>query len=241
MLIGNSIFWYDSLESTQDKVIETLKQDNIRSGDIIISWEQYQGRGQRNRKWITEPGQNLTLSFPIYIQKAQISQPFTIITFISLALHRFLQQLLPNHKIYIKWINDIIIQNRKICGILIDTLVQKNQLKYAIIGIGLNVNQSEFPLLPYATSLKLITQKAYELVSILDKLVVCLNHYAEMFFQAKHTLLHSLYNQYLYRRGDWIAGEKILGVDEKGLLFTSDYQSQVHHYSFHEHKFDFYQ
>lgn len=243
MLIGNNVFWYDSLDSTQDKVIEFLKQGVINSGDIVISWEQSKGRGQRNHQWFSEPGKNLTLSFPLFLDHNYSLSLFSLTALVSISLHNFLQELLPENPVFIKWVNDLIYQDHKIGGILIDTLLQKSKLIQAIIGIGINVNQADFPVsILHASSLKLASHKNYELVSLLDRLLEYLNLYAERFFHGnKEQLeLYNLYNKFLYRRHEWIAGEKILGVNENGLLITTDVQKQIRSYSFPEPKFNFY-
>lgn len=240
MLLGNSIFWYDSLDSTQDLATEAWRQGKIRSGDIIISYEQLQGRGMRQNKWYSEAGQNLTFSFPLSFASKHQLHFFGLITFVSLALHAFIRDTTKREKVYIKWVNDLILENRKLSGILIDAVWQKNHLACAIIGIGVNVNQLDFADLERATSLQKVTGKSYNLPVLLASLINYLNHFAELLLAGSEAELHDLYNKYLFRRLDWLGAEQIIGVTETGLLATLDKQGQRRFHNFPYHQIDFY-
>lgn len=220
--------------------MQAWQAGKIHSGDIIISREQRRGRGMREKQWLAESGQNLTLSFPLSFPTQQNTQFFSIISFVSLALHAFIQEIAKHQQVHIKWVNDLILNDYKVGGILIDTYLQKNRISYAIIGIGLNVNQLEFPVLQRATSLSLVTGETYRLPELLARLVGYLRDYAELLFAGEFQKLHKLYNQHLYRRLDWILDKQILGVSAAGLLMTIDRQGQLNYHNFQNHQIDFY-
>src|SRR5699024_7695995 len=88
---------------------------------------------------------------------------FKISALVSTALVEKLQKILPDYPFSIKWPNDILSGNRKICGILIENLFKGGTIQHCIIGIGLNVNQTNFPGHPQAGSLKMLTQKEFSI------------------------------------------------------------------------------
>ena len=134
----------------------------------VITFNQTEGKGQRGNTWVSEPGSNLCIS--LYFSDLNISfkDQFNLNMLVSLKIIDILNSLfLKNLKI--KWPNDILAENKKISGILIETFSKNNIIKDLIIGIGINVNQGDFNDLINATSMSLIMNKKYDL-NILYKL-----------------------------------------------------------------------
>ena len=134
----------------------------------VITFNQTEGKGQRGNTWVSEPGSNLCIS--LYFSDLNISfkDKFNLNMLVSLKIIDILNSLfLKNLKI--KWPNDILAENKKISGILIETFSKNNIIKDLIIGIGINVNQGDFNDLINATSMSLIMNKKYDL-NILYKL-----------------------------------------------------------------------
>ena len=134
----------------------------------VITFNQTEGKGQRGNTWVSEPGSNLCIS--LYFSDLNISfkDQFNLNMLVSLKIIDILNSLfLKNLKI--KWPNDILAENKKISGILIETFSKNNIIKDVIIGIGINVNQGDFNDLINATSMSLIMNKKYDL-NILYKL-----------------------------------------------------------------------
>lgn len=121
--------------------------------------DQFAGRGQTTKEWHSEKGKNLTFSILLQPNFLRLVDQFRLTIAVSLAMCQYLERFIPSEKVKIKWPNDIYVENRKIAGILIENIVQKQDWKYAIIGIGINVNQAMFPdfIRERATSLKLET------------------------------------------------------------------------------------
>ena len=134
----------------------------------VITFNQTEGKGQRGNTWVSEPGSNLCIS--LYFSDLNISfkDQFNLNMLVSLKIIDILNSLLLKN-LKIKWPNDILAENKKISGILIETFSKNNIIKDLIIGIGINVNQGDFNDLINATSMSLIMNKKYDL-NILYKL-----------------------------------------------------------------------
>ncbi|QYA25530.1 biotin--[acetyl-CoA-carboxylase] ligase [Gramella sp. MT6] len=129
------------------------------------------GRGQRGSNWLTKAGENLTFSVLYPQKKLNISRHFLLSATISLAVLEGLQTLkIPDLKV--KWPNDILSAKKKIGGILIENIVKTEGIVASVIGIGINVNQTDFEGLPQAGSLKSITGDDYDIDEILEKLIL---------------------------------------------------------------------
>ena len=148
----NDIIWLDEVKSTNEYLrrhIDTL--DNL---SVAAAWSQTEGRGQGQHKWHSQPGQNLT--FSILIKKPDL--PAARQSEISDTAAKSIVELLERHGIeaWIKPPNDIWVSDKKICGLLIEHSLRGDRIRWSIIGIGLNVNQTTFPEdLPNPTSMAL--------------------------------------------------------------------------------------
>ena len=112
--------------------------------------------------WESEDSKNLLCSIYKKDLGIKVEDQFVLSMLVSLSIIRTLEKLnLP--KLYIKWPNDIMSDNKKICGILVENMVKQNSIKESVIGIGLNVNQNTFKNLPNATSIKKIKGVAFNI------------------------------------------------------------------------------
>ncbi len=153
----HDIIWLESIDSTNEEARRRLPElDNL---SVLSARQQTAGRGQRGNTWSSEPGDNLTFSIVLKYGSGALTQiraadqsAISEITALSVV------DLLSSHGIgaEIKWPNDIYVGDRKVCGILIEHSVRDACLSSSIIGVGLNVNQTEFdPALPNPTSMLL--------------------------------------------------------------------------------------
>lgn len=150
-----------------------LKQlsDSKRQPDetAVVSDYQSAGRGQIGNSWSSEAGNNLTFSILYYPQNLAANKSFLIAEMTALSVKRALDKFVGD--IRVKWSNDIYWQDRKICGILIENDISDGLIARSIIGIGLNINQTEFsPELPNPVSLQQITGLTYDRIQILDEI-----------------------------------------------------------------------
>ena len=130
-------FNYKFVNSTNDIAINLIKQKNIKSG-FVLAEKQKKGRGQRGKKWISYKG-NLFIS--IFFSLEKINLTLKQLTIINTNLIIKLISFYYKKKVKIKLPNDILINKKKVCGILQET-IQKNGIKYLIVGIGLNLVKS---------------------------------------------------------------------------------------------------
>ena len=134
----------------------------------VITFNQTEGKGQRGNNWVSEQGSNLCISLYFSDLNINLKDLFNLNMLVSLNIIDILDSLfLKNLKI--KWPNDILAENKKISGILIETFSKNKMIKDIIVGIGINVNQIDFNDLINATSMSLIMNKKYDL-NILYKL-----------------------------------------------------------------------
>ena len=230
---------FDSLEST-NKYCEALDLSQVEDFTCYWTLEQTAGIGQRGNHWEAAPKQNLTFSLVLHPSFLPADRQFKLTESLSLALVDFLSPFTFHLSPSIKWPNDIYVGGKKICGTLISThltthhssLITHHSSLFtsAICGIGLNVNQCDFPdWVPNPTSLALLTDKQYDLESLLQQLLACIEkryNALEAGVDPEPEYLAHLLNldipaNYIYNEKEIVA--TITGVDPHGrLLLTVD-------------------
>lgn len=202
-LIGNSVEWLDEVISTNTYVLDLLNSERPAEGSIFIANFQTKGRGTESNTWESAAGQNLTLSLLIYPSFLTPDKHFSITQAVALGIKDFIRQQKINN-VKIKWPNDIYIADGKVCGILIQTTIQGSRFGYAVVGIGLNVNQVAFiSEAPNPVSLKMITGKDYELSEKLSELCACLDFRYAQLRKKDLKALDADYLNSLYRFMEW--------------------------------------
>lgn len=171
LFIGRNLITLKEVDSTNTFLKDALsKSTPLLDGTVIMADKQLAGRGQSGNSWISEAGKNLTFSILLNPVFLAIEKQFDLNMAISLALNDFLNKY-TSQGVAIKWPNDSYFHNKKIAGILIENILQGNRIKHAIIGIGLNVNQEDFPgNLKNVTSLKQALHQDYNLMQILGEI-----------------------------------------------------------------------
>lgn len=212
--------------STNSLMQELLKAGKLNNGDVIRANYQSRGIGQVGNLWESEKGKNLTFSLFLDTHFLAASEVFYLNKVISIAIHNYLTDL-DFMDVKIKWPNDIYIGNKKVAGMLTNNSFLGNNLQNSIIGVGLNVNQVEFlKNAPNPTSLKLVSQKNYDLDEELDKLLQYIYQHINQLakgdvLQIDADYLDRLYQykeQHKYKdRSGTFSGE-IIGVDAYGQL-----------------------
>lgn len=160
----------NATNSTNTYLKNLLKEKQVKDLSCIWALSQTQGRGQQGAKWISDPGKNLTFSVLKKFENLPSEYHFLLNMEVSLAIFRALKKLyIPD--LAVKWANDILSSKKKICGILIENTLHKEQISSSIIGIGLNVNQVFFNDLPNVSSLQKIMGHPFDLEEVL--LLIC--------------------------------------------------------------------
>jgi BirA family biotin operon repressor/biotin-[acetyl-CoA-carboxylase] ligase len=219
---------FDSLNSTNSYAIELIKQKADKNGMIIHSFCQTDGKGQRNSTWESLPYQNLTFSIIYHPKQLLLNQQFLLSAAISLGIVNCLKNIgLLN--VYIKWPNDIVVNNKKIAGILIESTAQKNYVNKVVIGIGLNLNQTQFTY-PQATSVILESGVSQGIQAMRDELLLKLDEqFTKLENDEQFECLLKDYKAQLWGGGLWISARfapefgspeniKIIGVEPSGEL-----------------------
>ncbi len=133
----------NATDSTNSYIKDLAQKQDLNDFTVVVAKYQKKGRGQMGTMWESESGKNLTFSVFTKFLNYEIDKQFYLSMAVSLALINVIKQYV-NTPIYIKWPNDILAENNKIAGILIENTIKLNKIKSSIIGIGLNINQSEF-------------------------------------------------------------------------------------------------
>lgn len=156
----------DAINSTNSYLREMCAVNHPEDFTVVVTKDQTEGRGQMGTVWHSEKSKNLMFSVFKDVSYLNVTLQFYISIAASIGLYMALKKLhIPN--LSVKWPNDILSDNKKIAGILIENIIKSNKLSGTIVGIGINVNQMNFENLPEATSLKLITGQSINLDELL--------------------------------------------------------------------------
>jgi BirA family biotin operon repressor/biotin-[acetyl-CoA-carboxylase] ligase len=244
--IGKNLIQLSSVSSTNTYAAEFVQKERPEEGTVIMTEYQENGRGQRETSWESEKGLNLLASF-IFYPTINVTDHFLFNQCIALGLHEMIRSELGNN-VTIKWPNDILVNEKKIAGILIETAISGNKFQYAISGIGINLNQQYFKKYsPEATSFFLETEKLFMINDILSKLCICLSKWYNILNERNFDLIRIFYLSKLYRKDELslfvISDEKIRatikGIDENGNLLLEKKDGEILKINFKEMKYVF--
>ena len=189
----------NAIDSTNSYLRELASKKPLEDFTVVITKHQTKGRGQIGSMWNSEKGKNLTCSVFKRNFCVSIDDQFYISMLTSLAIVKTLQ-LFQVPKLVIKWPNDILSEQKKICGILIENVIKYQDIEGSIIGIGLNVNQTQFQNLPFASSLKNLTGTLFDVEELLVGIVEQLKYYFNKLEQGKQDFIKRAYEALLFRR-----------------------------------------
>jgi len=213
-----------SCHSTNDIALEMTRNTDITEGTVIITDHQTKGRGQRGNSWLASPGENITMSLLLKPKFLEASRQYFLNMAVSLAVLKTVNDALGEDKGVIKWPNDILVRNRKVAGILIENGLVGKYLEYAIIGIGLNVNQTNFNEFQ-ATSLGKNLGRRLQLEDVIGSLIENIEAFylklkAHMTSEIKEEYLKSLlgYRTPLRFKSEFEFDGIIENVTDSGLL-----------------------
>lgn len=224
------IICLDSVEST-NRYCELLDPAEVEEFTCYWALEQTAGIGQRGNVWVSGArGENLTFSVLLKPDFLPAAEQFRLTQAVSLAVSDWLRRLLPEGcPVQVKWPNDIYADGGKICGTLISCRLIGTVIGSAVCGIGLNVNQTQFPSwVPHPTSVAQITGSHYDTAALLPSLLEAIG---TRYDQLRHGIDHSaeylsrLMNlgtprRYMYDSHEITA--TVNGVDTFGRLLLTD-------------------
>ncbi|HEX2969892.1 MAG TPA: biotin--[acetyl-CoA-carboxylase] ligase [Bacteroidales bacterium] len=241
MIIGSKIIYKDQLPSTNTYALELIDSGKPEEGTIICTDRQTTGRGQPGNSWESEPLKNLTFSLILYPEFIDPSCQFLVSMTISLGIRDFINK----HAVFssIKWPNDIYVNDDKIAGILIESSTMGGNIRFMIVGIGININQEEFrSQAPNPVSLKHVTGKTYDLPECLNDLTACIDSRYNELKEGRIEEIRKDYHRNLYRINKWTmfrddSGEftgRIQNVDDDGRLTIELKSGENRFYYFRE-------
>jgi BirA family biotin operon repressor/biotin-[acetyl-CoA-carboxylase] ligase len=225
----HSFIRLEQVDSTNMFVEELINSNNDLQEHLVVNTKfQTQGQGQVGNSWYSSKSKNLLFSYLLAPQFLKPSDQFRLNIIISLAIVDFLQKYCKQkERIRIKWPNDIYIDDKKIAGVLIRLFIQNQKIKYAIIGVGININESSFPgNIPNPTSLSLETREDYDPDELLSNVTMLIYKHYEQLKKITWEQLESSYLKLLYQydmcaryryKGELISA-RIIGLTEYGQL-----------------------
>ena len=215
----NSLIYFNNCASTQDELIDFLNQHYLSEDFLAVyTFNQTKGRGQYGNSWENLPEENLAYSFALKTKNINVSD--TCFNFYTAILVRDFIANLTKTEVKIKWPNDLILKNKKICGMLFEK--DKN---YFMVGIGINILQENFKNLPKAGSILSQTGLSFELKAFTESLhQYIFEHLVQK--EIPNDVLE-LYHLHLYRKNEVSVFEKnevrqngiIQNVDENGYIW----------------------
>lgn len=174
--IGRSVAYYESTGSTMD-LARTEAEGDVREGAIVLADEQTAGRGRQGRSWISPPGVNLYVTL---ILRPALDHLRYLSIIAPLAVCHAIEET-TGLVARIKWPNDVLIDDKKVCGVLAESEIEDEAVRYALVGIGVNVNVD---VAPYSEIRELATSLRTELqreVSREEVLAAVLNHFEKLY------------------------------------------------------------
>jgi BirA family biotin operon repressor/biotin-[acetyl-CoA-carboxylase] ligase len=227
LIVGQNLVTLKEVDSTNTFLKNVLANNEpVPEGTVIMAESQVAGRGQQQNKWYSSVNESLAFSILLNPAFLPVNQQFLLTCAIGLGIYDALFPLV-GQQLKIKWPNDIYISNSKLGGILIENQVQGSTMRNSVVGIGLNINQQQFPdWLPNAVSLRQILQTDYDLKALL--LEIC-RHIEHWYIKLKHgetSQINEAYLQTLYwlntpgrfKAEDVIFDGVITGVSPTGQL-----------------------
>ena len=219
-----SIIKLSATDSTNSYLKELSLEQTLDDFTVVSTELQLKGRGQMGSKWVSDKGKNLTISILKKLENFDVQNQFNLNCIVSLAIYDVLLEIkAPN--LYVKWPNDILSVDKKICGILIENILKGRFIQAAIIGIGLNVNQTNFGTLEKVSSLGLLLEQKLEPHNLIEPI----RNRLKFYFSISSQELREKYHKILFRKDIPSTfmntkNEKfmgiIMGVDTEGKLIV---------------------
>ena len=230
----------EQVDSTNNYAMAKVHAGMAKHGDAFFSGNQTRGKGQRGRVWQTTEGENIALSVVLNASLLNIVHPFQLSAAIALASHDFFSKY-AGEETKIKWPNDIYWRDRKAGGILIENKYIGKMWKWAIAGVGININQQSFDhKLNNAVSLTQVTGVQYEVEALARELHLCVMERVKSILTKPFELMLAEYHLHLYKLNEAVRLKKgsmtfettVKGVSAQGQLLTLDAISR--HFDFGE-------
>ncbi|MBA4686651.1 MAG: biotin--[acetyl-CoA-carboxylase] ligase [Candidatus Galacturonibacter soehngenii] len=233
--IGEELYFYEEIDSTNTKA-KQLAETGATSGTLVVSNMQTAGKGRRGRQWESpsETGIFMTLILKPDMNPSKASM-LTLV--MALAVVKACNEVTKS-TCYIKWPNDIVLNKKKICGILTEMSAEMDYINHIVIGIGINANVDSFPeeLKDKATSLKIENGKEVKRAMLINRIMVHFEHEYEIFMHNESMKAQiDEYNEFLINKDKEVTIIEpsnqyqgiALGIDEIGKLLVKKEDGKI--------------
>lgn len=227
---------FNEISSTNDLAKKLWSEGKIKANTIVSASYQNQGKGQQNNVWESEADKNLIFTLLVSPDFLKIEEQVYLNMAVSLAVYDYFTNK-NIRECFIKWPNDIMVNHKKVSGILIENSISQSLIKVAFIGIGININQRDF-YNAKAGSLALIKGKSYDLIEELKQFEICflkrnkqLKTQKQTIFDAYHDALYLKNVRTLFRFAEQTMFGKILGVTHHGQLEVAFEDGSIQYFS----------
>lgn len=232
---------YTETSSTNSELRRLLSEEELPQFTLLYADYQTSGRGEGGNLWHSEAGKNLLFSFLLRPNGIKAVDAFDISIVVSVAIKKFLLNFIDD--VSVKWPNDIYWRDKKICGILIENSIMGDCLDSSIIGVGLNVNQVDFPKsLPNPVSLSNVTAEQYSADYMLKGIAEQIVSEYNLYLSGEREGIKEYYHNSLFRLGTLskfmsrgsVFEAVIRGVRPNGCLLLEDKSGNINSYAFKE-------
>jgi BirA family biotin operon repressor/biotin-[acetyl-CoA-carboxylase] ligase len=229
--LGRPLMYQAVTGSTNDDALLAARA-GAPHGSVFIADEQTAGRGRRGHTWVAAPGESLLFSV-LLRPKLELAQTSALTLAVGLALRDAVTPLISTAP-ELKWPNDLLVQGKKLAGVLVESQLQGDQLQAVIVGVGLNVATREFPaeIAASATSLALLGATHLEREALLFDLLDAMSARLSAYQQSGVAGILSELNAADALRGKRVRVESAVGVgrglDEQGRLLIEDDAHETH-------------
>ncbi|HLG02673.1 MAG TPA: biotin--[acetyl-CoA-carboxylase] ligase [Bacteroidia bacterium] len=206
LFIGHNIIRLSEVDSTNSYALGLIRGASmVAEGVVVTAFHQMQGRGQRGNAWHSSAGKNITCSIILRPTFLAATAQFDLTRAVALGVSDLLKVLLPANTVSIKWPNDIMISDagmaKKAGGILIENVLNGSLVSAAVVGIGLNLNQTDFVGTAGAISLTQLTGRDYSLSHTMQEMFSAVEARYLQLRAGKLEKIREEYESRLYRKG----------------------------------------
>lgn len=242
LFLGKKVVFLPQCHSTNDELVSLTRKSAEQEGAVIYTNHQKKGKGQRGNAWVAESGKNVLMSVLLRPKFLSPKDQFYLNLIGGLAIVDTLKGHTTD-KAFLKWPNDVYLNEKKIAGVLIENNLRGTALESAVVGVGLNVNQAGFNI-PRATSIYLETNIKNEIVDVIEELLIHLEKWYLKLKAGDRSAILDHYHRLLMWRGEKrkfrhvkeeIFGE-IVGIDQHGRLVIN-HDGNLHCYGIKEIEF----
>lgn len=240
------ILFFHELTSTNDYAWEHVKEFSSENITVIQTGFQTNGRGQGSHQWLSEKDKNLLFTVCLPLKTVANFPLFSLHHLVSLSVWEYVKSTVVDFDVKIKWPNDVMGNDRKIAGILIENIYSGNALQWVFAGIGININQTDFPteIQQKATSISLLIHRTLSIREEINTFLTTFDRYYDLWQRKEFRLLYESYEKKLWKKGEKITlrlKEKnqlqsglLAGVSPEGKILLKDEQGKVLSFQHHE-------